>query len=114
MNYFDFGILRPRNVAVRDGRKPGRQISQAEKEAMAQNISNMFFGKGSPQTAPGLAGSVQGMAPGMFNRQPQAMPQGGMYGGVANLAQQRTGQPVIEEEPIYPAFFKAFNPFRRR
>jgi hypothetical protein len=113
MNYFDFGFFRPKkNVAYGVGTM--KTQGPVDRQALAQNVSDMLLRRGGVEPAPGLMGGVQGMAPGMFNRQPQAMPQGGMYGGVVNLAQQRTGQPVIEEEPIYPAFFKAFNLYRRR
>lgn len=115
MNYFDFGFFRPRkNVASGVGTM--KTQGPVDRQAMAQNISDMLLRRGGAEPAPGLMGGVQGMAANALGTQPPAIqPQGGMYGGLQELAQQIPGQRPAQQQPMGgPRFLRAINPFRRR
>ncbi len=117
MNYFDFGLFRPRKSKASAIYNAGaQQQGPVDRQALARNVSDMLLRRGGAEPAPGLMGSVQGMAANALGTQPPAVqPQGGMYGGLQELAQQIPGQRPAQQQPMGgPRFLRAINPFRRR
>jgi hypothetical protein len=92
MNKFDFGLFRPRKSKASAIYNAGaQQQGPVDRQALAQNTTNMLLRRGGSRPAPGLMGNIQGMAASATGKQPPAV--------------QPTGG---------PGFLRAINPFKRR